>query len=94
MGQGSASSSTKTTNAKIEAIQVKPLTKDEMKEYESILDELSKLEHLVKGLDVMIEQSATDFQKAQELMAEREEAQGQVDAMTERWLDLEERLGL
>ena len=42
------------------------------------MDELPKLEHLVKGLDVMISQVATDYEKMQSLMAEREETQSQM----------------
>ena len=70
----------------------KGLNKAEEAEYASIMDELPKLEHLLKGLDVMISQVATDYEKMQALMVEREEAQAQVDALTERWMELEERL--
>ena len=56
------------------------------------MDELPKLEHLVKGLDVMISQVATDYEKMQSLMEEREETQTQIDVLTERWMELEERL--
>ena len=56
------------------------------------MEELPKLEHLIKGLDVMISQAATDYEKMQTLMAEREGAQSQIDALTERWMELEERL--
>ena len=72
--------------------QKKGLNKSEEAEYTSIMDELPKLEHLVKGLDVMISQVATDYEKMQALMAEREETQSQIDALTERWMELEERL--
>ena len=70
----------------------KGLNKAEEAEYAKIMDELPKLEHLVKGLDVMISQVATDYEKMQVLMAEREETQSQIDALTERWMELEERL--
>ena len=70
----------------------KGLNKAEEAEYASIMEELPKLEHLVKGLDVMISQVATDYKKMQALMAEREETQSQIDALTERWMELEERL--
>ena len=70
----------------------KGLNKAEEAEYANIMDELPKLEHLVKGLDVMIGQVATDYEKMQALMAEREETQSQIDALTERWMELEERL--
>ena len=73
-------------------IPKKGLNKAEEAEYAKIMDELPKLEHLVKGLDVMISQVATDYEKMQSLMTEREEAQAQIDALTERWMELEERL--
>lgn len=70
----------------------KGLNKAEEAEYASIMEELLKLEHLIKGLDVMISQAATDYEKMQTLMAEREGAQSQIDTLTERWMELEERL--
>lgn len=73
-------------------IPKKGLNKAEAAEYAKIMDELPKLEHLVKGLDVMISQVATDYEKMQSLMEEREETQTQIDALTERWMELEERL--
>ena len=73
-------------------IPKKGLNKAEEAEYAKIIDELPKLEHLVKGLDVMISQVTTDYEKMQSLMTEREEAQAQIDALTERWMELEERL--
>ena len=73
-------------------IPKKGLNKAEEAEYAKIMDELPKLEHLVKGLDVMISQVATDYEKMQSLMEEREETQIQIDALTERWMELEERL--
>ena len=74
------------------AILKKGLNKAEEAEYAKIMDELPKLEHLVKGLDVMISQVATDYEKMQSLMEEREETQAQIDVLTERWMELEERL--
>lgn len=73
-------------------IPKKGLNKAEEAEYAKIMDELPKLEHLMKGLDVMISQVATDYEKMQSLMEEREETQTQIDALTERWMELEERL--
>ena len=70
----------------------KGLNKAEEAEYASIMEELPKLEHLIKGLDVMISQAATDYEKMQTLMAEREGAQSQIDTLTERRMELEERL--
>lgn len=76
----------------VEMPSKKGLNKAEEAEYASIMEELPKLEHLVKGLDVMISQAATDYEKMQTLMAEREETQSQIDTLTERWMELEERL--
>ena len=73
-------------------IPKKGLNKAEEAEYAKIMDELPKLEHLVKGLNVMISQVATDYEKMQSLMEEREETQTQIDVLTERWMELEERL--
>ncbi|MBS5152229.1 MAG: ABC-F family ATP-binding cassette domain-containing protein [Veillonella parvula] len=73
-------------------IPKKGLNKAEEAEYAQIMDELPKLEHLVKGLNVMMSQVATDYEKMQSLMEEREETQIQIDALTERWMELEERL--
>lgn len=86
---------TKVDNDRIDTfkgIPKKGLNKAEAAEYAKIMDELPKLEHLVKGLDVMISQVATDYEKMQSLMSEREETQSQIDALTERWMELEERL--
>ena len=85
-----ASSSTESSHT--ESPIKKGLNKAEEAEYASIMEELPKLEHLVKGLDVMIGQAGTDYEKMQTLMAEREETQSQIDTLTERWMELEERL--
>ena len=85
-----ASSSTESSHT--ESPVKKGLYKAEEAEYASIMEELPKLEHLVKGLDVMISQAGTDYEKMQTLMAEREETQSQIDTLTERWMELEERL--
>ena len=89
---GSDSSITTSEGDTFKEAPKKGLNKAEEAEYASIMEELPKLEHLVKGLDVMISQVATDYEKMQSLMAEREETQSQIDALTERWMELEERL--
>lgn len=70
----------------------KGLNKSEKAEYDRILEEMPKVEHLIKGIDVMIAQFATDYEKMQELMAERSEAEERLNALTERWIVLEEQL--
>ena len=87
-----ASSDSSMESIHTEKMVKKGLNKAEEAEYESIMEELPKLEHLVKGLDVMISQVSTDYEKMQSLMAEREETQSQIDDLTERWMELEERL--
>jgi len=87
-----ASSDSSMESSHTEKTVKKGLNKAEEAEYESIMEELPKLEHLVKGLDVMISQVSTDYEKMQSLMAEREETQSQIDDLTERWMELEERL--
>ena len=89
---GSDSSITTSGGDTFKEAPKKGLNKAEEAEYANIMEELPKLEHLVKGLDVMISQVATDYEKMQSLMAEREETQSQIDALTERWMELEERL--
>ena len=89
---GSDSSITTSGGDTFKEAPKKGLNKAEEAEYANIMEELPKLEHLVKGLDVMISQVATDYEKMQSLMAEREETQSQIDAITERWMELEERL--
>ena len=86
---GTASS---TESSRTQSPVKKGLNKAEEAEYASIMEELPKLEHLVKGLDVMISKAGTDYEKMQTLMAEREETQAQIDTLTERWMELEERL--
>ena len=89
---GNDSSLTTSEGDTFKEVPKKGLNKAEEAEYANIMEELPKLEHLVKGLDVMISQVATDYEKMQSLMAEREETQSQIDALTERWMELEERL--
>ena len=84
--------SSSTESSHTESPVKKGLNKAEEAEYASIMEELPKLEHLVKGLDVMIGQAGTDYGKMQILMVEREETQSQIDTLTERWMELEERL--
>ena len=89
---GSDSSITTSGGDTFKEVPKKGLNKAEEAEYANIMEELPKLEHLVKGLDVMISQVGTDYEKMQSLMAEREETQSQIDVLTERWMELEERL--
>lgn len=77
---------------RVEQTVLKGLNKAEETEYEGLLEDMSKVEHLIKGLDVMINEVATDYEKMQAFMVEREEAQAELDRLTERWIELDERI--
>lgn len=66
-------------------------TLSEEKEYAEIVEELPRLEQLVKGLDVMISKMGSDYDQMKQVLEEREETQARIDRLTERWLDLEEK---
>lgn len=74
------------------APQKKGLNKAQETEYQAILEELDQVEHLIKGLDLMLAQAGTDLDKIQELMEEKGAAQKRSEELTDRWLELEEML--
>lgn len=74
------------------APQKKGLNKAQEAEYHAILEELDQVEHLIKGLDLMLAQAGTDLDKIQELMEEKGAAQKRSEELTDRWLELEEML--
>lgn len=74
------------------APQKKGLNKAQEAEYQAILEELDQVEHLIKGLDLMLAQAGTDLDKIQELMEEKGAAQKRSEELTDRWLELEEML--
>lgn len=67
------------------------LTLAEEKEYERIVEELPNLERLLKGLEAAISQIGSDYEQMKEYVQEREETVAKIDALTERWLELEEK---
>ncbi|WP_038113242.1 ABC-F family ATP-binding cassette domain-containing protein [Veillonella montpellierensis] len=69
----------------------KGLTLGEEKEYSEIMDTITELEHLIKGLDVMISRMDNDYENIKELIDERTKTQTRIDMLTERWLELEEK---
>lgn len=70
----------------------KGLNKAQEAEYQAILEELDQVEHLIKGLDLMLAQAGTDLDRIQELMEEKGAAQKRSEELTDRWLELEEML--
>lgn len=70
----------------------KGLNKAQEEEYQAVLEELDQVEHLIKGLDLMLAQAGSDLDKIQELMEEKGAAQKRSEELTDRWLELEEML--
>ena len=69
----------------------KGLTLGEEKEYSEIMDTITELEHVIKGLDVMISRMDNNYENIKELIDERMKTQTRIDMLTERWLELEEK---
>ena len=70
----------------------KGFNKAQEAEYQAVLEELDQVEHLIKGLDLMLAQAGSDLDKIQELMEEKGAAQKRSEELTDRWLELEEML--
>lgn len=67
----------------------------EQKEYETIDDDIEKLENRVSDLDNQIAENATSYSKLAELTKEKEEVEKQLEEKMERWeylSDLAERI--
>ena len=62
----------------------------EQEELDTILKELPAYEAMLKGLNAAIASAGSDYDKVSSLMAEQKETQDKVDAMTERWCELED----
>ena len=69
----------------------------EQKEFETIDDDIAKLEEKLEKLDEEIMKNATNSGKLNELTAEKEEAEALLEEKMERWVylnDLAEKIGL
>lgn len=69
----------------------------EQKEFETIDDDIAKLEEKLEKLDEEIMKNATNSGKLNELIAEKEEAEALLEEKMERWVylnDLAEKIGL
>lgn len=62
----------------------------EQREYEVIEDEIASLEEKIETLEADILKAATDFVKLNELTAEKEKTQQQLDEKMNRWMYLED----
>ena len=69
----------------------------EQKEFETIDDDIAKLEEKLEKLDEEIMKNATNSGKLNELTVEKEEAEALLEEKMERWVylnDLAEKIGL
>ncbi len=65
-------------------------TYNEQKEYETIEDDIGKLEQEIEKIDILIEQNSSDFAKLQQLTDEKEDLSRQLSDKMDRWMYLEE----
>lgn len=70
----------------------KPLkfTYNEQREWKEIDEVIAKLEDDISEKDILIEKSATDYTKLQELLQEKEILEGKLDEKMNRWIYLSE----
>ncbi len=67
------------------------LTLKEIEEYEYINHELPNLERLLKGLDAAMERMGSEYEDMKEMLLDRENTVKQIDDLTMRWLELDEK---
>ncbi|MEA4971878.1 Energy-dependent translational throttle protein EttA [bioreactor metagenome] len=70
----------------------KPLkmTYSEQKEFETINDEISKIENSILKIEVKISETKTDYVKLQELTEEKDSLEAQLEQTMDRWVYLNE----
>lgn len=71
----------------------KKLTMKEEKEYEEIEGRIAELEGLMKAYDAMMGQFGSDYSEMEATVQAKLEAERELEALTERWLELEEKKG-
>ena len=89
---GTSGLSSATKGSTSESGKVRPLkfTYKEQKEYEQIDGLIADLESKISETDELINQSATDFEKLQELLSEKDHLEKQLEEAMERWVYLNE----
>lgn len=68
------------------------LTFAEEKEYNQIGERITDLERLLKGIDAALGQIGSDYEDMKDLLLDREKANEDLETLTLRWLELEERI--
>lgn len=84
----------KSSNQKPKSSKLK-MSYKEQREYETIDDEIAKLEEAIANYEKEMRQYATDFVKLNECMKEKEEAEAKLEEKMERWVylnDLQEAI--
>ena len=84
----------KVTNAKPKSTKLK-MTYKEMREFETMDDDIAGLEEQIENLEKQIVLNATDFIKLNEFTKEKEEAEALLEEKMERWVylnDLNEKI--
>ena len=71
----------------------KGLTSRQEEELKKITTELPQYEAMLKGLNAAIAAAGSDYDQVESLLQEQKETQEKVDAMTERWCELEDLKG-
>ena len=72
------------------AVKVK-FTYKEQQDWETIEEQIGDLEEKIQSLEGQIAANAKDFVKLNELMAEKEQAESQMEERMERWMYLQEK---
>lgn len=66
-------------------------TYKEQQDWDTIEDQITDLEEKIESLEGQIAANAKDFVKLNELMAEKEQAEGELEERMERWMYLQEK---
>ena len=66
------------------------LTSRQEEELRRITEELPRYEAMLKGLNAAISAAGSNYEEVESLLAEQKETQDKVDALTERWCELED----
>ena len=62
----------------------------DQREYDTIGDEIAKLEEKIEKIDADMAACATDFTRLQELSEEKEKLEAKLEERMERWMELSE----
>lgn len=91
-GAKEKSLATEATTDKRKEKNARKLTFAEEKEYNQIGERITDLERLLKGIDAALGQIGSDYEDMKDLLLDREKANEELETLTLRWLELEERI--